>query len=52
MIDETPTKSLASPPEVRDRAREVLREEWAKSVDKDGKVREIDGSFVGIGWKA
>lgn len=51
MIDGTPMKDLAAPPELRERAREVFREEWAKSADGRGKVVEVDGIFMGIGWK-
>lgn len=51
MIDGTPMKALASPAEVRELAREVFREEWAKAADEDGMVREVDGIFMGLGWK-
>ena len=50
-VDGTPMRALASPPEVRQKAREVFREEWEKAADGDGKVREIDGIFVGVGFK-
>lgn len=50
-VDKTPMKSLASPPEVREKAREVFKEEWKEAANADGKVQEIDGIWVGIGWK-
>jgi ubiquinone/menaquinone biosynthesis C-methylase UbiE len=50
-IDTDPMKSLASPPEVREKARTLFREEWAKLANDQGKVQSIDGVFVGIGWK-
>lgn len=51
MIDTTPMKSLASPPEVRERARAMFKEEWGRVANQDGKVEWVDGVFVGIGWK-
>lgn len=51
MIDTTPMKSLADPPEVREKAREMFKDEWAKAANDKGKVQRIDGVFVGIGWK-
>ncbi len=51
MIDRTPMKPLASPPEIREKARVVFQQEWAKAADADDKVREIDGIFMGIGYK-
>ena len=51
LIDGTPMKTLASPPDVRTKAKEIFNEQWAKAADADGKVREIDGIFVGIGRK-
>lgn len=50
-IEGVPTKVIASPSEVRHRARELFREEWEKAADADGKVREVDGIFVGVGFK-
>ena len=50
-IEKTPMKALASPAEGREKARKVFREEWAKAANAEGKVQEIDGVFVGIGWK-
>ena len=52
MIDTNPMKSLASPADVRDRARELFKEEWAKIATADGKVQVVDGLFVGTGHKA
>lgn len=46
LIDGTPMKSLASPSDVREKARAVFKEEWAKTANAEGKVQEIDGVFV------
>lgn len=46
------TKTLAEPGEVREEARRLFREEWARAADGDGVVREVDGIFVGIGYTA
>ena len=51
IIDRTAMKSLASPQDVREKARRLFREEWAKVANAQGKVQWIDGVFVGIGWK-
>ena len=51
LIEHTAMKSLASPPEVRERARKVYQQEWAKLANAQGRVLEIDGVFVGIGHK-
>ena len=51
MIDTNPMKTLASPADVRDKARELFREEWNKVANADGKVQVVDGLFVGIGHK-
>ena len=51
MIDNEPTKSLASPSDVREKARALFKEEWAKVANEDGKIQKTDGVFVGIGWK-
>lgn len=51
LIDTHPMKSLASPPEVREEARVVFKEEWSKAADEQGRVQKVDGVFVGIGWK-
>jgi hypothetical protein len=50
-IDTAPMKSLASPTDVREKARALFREAWAKAANDKGKVQKIDGVFVGIGWK-
>lgn len=50
-IDGTPMKAIASPPEVRARAKQLFCEEWRRAADADGKVREIDGVFVALGYK-
>jgi hypothetical protein len=50
-IDTNPMKLLASPPEVREKARTLFKEEWAKLANLHGKIQSIDGVFVGIGWK-
>jgi ubiquinone/menaquinone biosynthesis C-methylase UbiE len=50
-IETNPMKSLASPPEVREKARTLFKAEWAKVANDHGKVQSIDGVFVGIGWK-
>ena len=50
-IDTTPMKSLAGPPDVREKARELFKEEWAKSANVEGKVQWVDAIFVGRGWK-
>jgi ubiquinone/menaquinone biosynthesis C-methylase UbiE len=42
--------SLATP-DVKDKARALYREEWAKLADVNGVIEEVDGVFVGIGWK-
>jgi ubiquinone/menaquinone biosynthesis C-methylase UbiE len=44
-------KGLAEPEDVRTQAKALFLEEWARLADADGKVREVDGLFVGIGWK-
>ena len=49
--DKNPMKTLASPNEVRETARKVFQEEWARAANAEGKVQEIDGIFMGIGWK-
>lgn len=36
---------------VREKAKAVFREEWEKLADEDGKVVELDCSYVGIGRK-
>lgn len=51
MIDTPFVESLASPPEVREKARALFAEEWTKMADARGKVQWVDGIFVGIGWK-
>lgn len=51
MINTTPMKSLASPADIRDKARLLFREEWEKVANDEGKVQRIDGVFVGIGTK-
>ena len=51
MIDINYMKSLASPPEIREKARRLFKDEWAKLANEKGKVQAIDGVFVGIGWK-
>ena len=50
-IDTAPMKSLASPPDVRENARALFKEEWVKIANDRGKVQKIDGVFVGTGWK-
>jgi ubiquinone/menaquinone biosynthesis C-methylase UbiE len=44
-------KDLASPDNVREQAKALFKEEWRKLSDADGKVRVVDGIFVGIGTK-
>ncbi|KAK5120034.1 hypothetical protein LTR85_007111 [Meristemomyces frigidus] len=39
-------------PDMRQQARKLFKEEWAKLADADGKVKAVDGVFVGIGRKA
>ena len=51
LIDTNPMKSLASPLEVREKARKLFKEEFAKAANAHGKVQRVDGVFVGIGWK-
>lgn len=50
-VDAVPTKDIASPPEVRDMARELFREEWRAMADANGMVKEVDAVFVGVGFK-
>ena len=50
-IDTAPMKSLARPPDVREKARGLFKEEWANVANDKGKIQKIDGVFVGIGWK-
>lgn len=50
-IDKVHMKSLASPPEIRDRARALFKEEWANAANAEGKLQEVDGIWVSIGWK-
>ncbi|KAK5166047.1 uncharacterized protein LTR77_008308 [Saxophila tyrrhenica] len=50
-VEGTAYTNLASPPEVRQRAKALFKEEWSKLADIDGKVRVVDGLFVGMGWK-
>lgn len=38
-------------PEIREQAKRIFKEEWAKAADADGKVRDIDCVYVGIGEK-
>lgn len=51
-IGGTATRAIAEPDELREEARKVFREEWEKAADADGRVREVDGIFVGVGYKA
>jgi len=51
VIGGTAYKDLASPEDVREQAKALFREEWARIADSDGKVRVVDGLFVGKGWK-
>lgn len=51
-IDRTSYQCLASPDDVRQKAKELFREEWVRLADDDGKVRVVDGLFVGIGSKS
>lgn len=51
MIDAAPMKSLASPYKVRDAARAAFKDEWAEAANSNGKVQEIDGIFIGIGFR-
>jgi ubiquinone/menaquinone biosynthesis C-methylase UbiE len=44
-------EALAAP-NVKDEARALFREEWAKLADAAGIIEEVDGVFVGVGWKA
>lgn len=50
-IDGVAMRAIASPSEVREKARELFREEWGKAADGDGKVREVDGVFAGVGFR-
>lgn len=50
-IGGTAMKTLAAPEEVREEARRLFREEWGSAADEDGMVREVDGIFVGVGYK-
>lgn len=36
-------------PDVKPQARKLFAEEWAKLAHADGKIREVDGVFVGVG---
>ncbi|KAK6430593.1 hypothetical protein LTR95_013248 [Oleoguttula sp. CCFEE 5521] len=36
---------------VKTRARQLFLEEWAKLADGHGQIEEVDGVFVGIGWR-
>lgn len=36
---------------IRDKARQLFREEWKKLADAQGKIKEVDAVFVGIGFK-
>ena len=44
-------KVLASPQNIREQAKALFKEEWARLAGADGKVRMVDGIFVGIGWE-
>jgi len=48
MVDGEPSKALASPPEVRDRARLLFKEDGTKSANADGEMQEVDGVLVGM----
>ncbi|KAK4543127.1 hypothetical protein LTR36_005904 [Oleoguttula mirabilis] len=49
-IDTWPMTDLAVPG-LKLQARKLFEEEWAKLADATGKIREVDGVFVGIGRK-
>ncbi len=49
MVEGTAYVHMAQPSGVRQEAKRLFQEEWAKLADDDGKVREVDGIFVGIG---
>ena len=42
---------FVEPPEVREQAKKMFKEEWSKLADADGRVREVDMVFVGISTK-
>lgn len=48
-VDHTAYKGLTSPDYVRQKAKVFFREEWARLAHDDGKIRVVDGIFVGIG---
>lgn len=51
-VDGFANKSFASPDELRQQAKELFKKEWARLADADGKIRAVDGIYVGVGWKA
>ncbi|KAK6436923.1 hypothetical protein LTR95_006890 [Oleoguttula sp. CCFEE 5521] len=36
---------------VKDRARQLFLEDWAELANDKGEIEEVDGVFVGVGWK-
>jgi len=49
-IDNWVASGLAGP-DTRGRAEELFREEWIKLADSENKIKEVDGVFVGLGFK-
>ncbi|KAK5742676.1 hypothetical protein LTR17_003208 [Elasticomyces elasticus] len=49
-IEHWAASALASP-DIREEARRLFEEEWTKLADADGLIEEVDGVYVGIGWK-
>lgn len=47
-VDGIAWKTLGKP-ETRKQAKKIFKEEWAKISDADGKVRDIDCVYIGIG---
>ncbi|KAK3676554.1 hypothetical protein LTR78_003830 [Recurvomyces mirabilis] len=42
---------LLSRPEIKNEARKIFKEEWARLANEEGKIEEMDCVFVGIGTK-
>ncbi|KAK5711914.1 hypothetical protein LTR15_012260 [Elasticomyces elasticus] len=49
-IDHWAASALAGP-DIRNEARRLFREQWTKLANADGLIEEVDGVYVGIGWK-
>jgi hypothetical protein len=51
-IGGTAYRGLASPDVVKEEAKALFKEEWARLADGAGKVSVVDGIFVGVGRNA